>query len=103
MLADTIESGLTLRQLQSVLCTSDLEGRLDDEGGELALDMIAASIVLREGFGHELIAVGDARSEQDLRAAVQQLAAGLQANALAYEFELYDRSNQLMDELKSPT
>ena len=101
MLAGTIETDLSLPQWRSMLQQSDLDARLDDEEDELALDFAAANIVLRGGFGHELIAVGDAQTEAELRAAVQQLANWLQAQHVAYEFELYDRQNQLMDELTS--
>ena len=101
MLAGTIETDLSLPQWRSMLQQSDLDARLDDDEDELVLDFAAANIVLRGGFGHELIAVGDAQTEAELRAAVQQLANWLQAQHVAYEFELYDRQNQLMDELTS--
>jgi hypothetical protein len=102
MLAGTIETDLSLQQWRSLLQQGGIDGRLDDEEDELELEAAAANIVLRGGFGHELIAVGDAQSEDQLRSAAGQLTALLQNNALAYEFELYDRNNELIEVLKSP-
>ena len=102
MLAGTIASERSLKQWCSMLQQNGVYSHLDDEEYELGLEISAANIVLRGGFGHELIVVGDAQSEHHLRSAVEQLATLLQNNTLAYEFELYDRSNELIEALKSP-
>jgi len=102
MLAGTVQSSLGLQQMQSWLQQAGIVCELDGDEDELVLALAEANIVLRSGFKHEIIAVGDAQQERELLAAVKQLSVLLATQSCAHEFELYDRLNQLIYELHHP-
>jgi len=101
MLAGSLMSEQGLQALQQSLLQAGIDSELDDEENELTLTL-AATVTVREGFAHECIVVGDATAEATLLASVQQFSSWLKTQAIAHEFEIYDRQNRLIHEIGHP-
>ena len=97
MLAGSVMTELKLPQIQSSLAEFGiLSNFLDDE---LALAG-QANLLFRYGFDHEVIVVGDAVDKASLLEDCLGLSAALKHLRLAHDFELYDRQNQLFEQIE---
>lgn len=97
MLAGTIASENDLPQFRDLLAKSGYIVSIEDD--ELFIEG-EATLILRTGFEHEYILVGDCNRLECITHDAHKLSKVLQHHRIEHGFEIYDTENLQIDELE---
>jgi hypothetical protein len=97
MLAGTLTSDQSLEQISAQLKALGLVSGIEDD--ELELDS-PANLVIRTGFDHEYILVGDATESELLLGECERFSGLLKQMQMSHEMEIYDTRNELIQQIE---
>ena len=97
MMAGTIASEYDLQYFRDLLAKSGYITSIEDD--ELFIDG-KATLILRTGFQHEYILVGDCNQLECITRDTKKLSKVLQHHGIQHGFEIYDPKNMLIEEFE---
>ena len=98
MLAGTALTDLSLQQLSSLCRQQGLDPEVEEDEFSLHAD---ATLTFREGFDHEVVLVGDASGVEALTRLAVKVSSLLSEQGISHAYEIYDPSNELIEEFAS--
>ncbi len=96
MVAGTVTTEKALVELKTLLAKQGLE--LEIEEDELLITS-SSNLVLRSGFEHEFVLVGDSTEKGTILEEIRALSSIFKTLKIAHELELYDTENQLIGDI----
>lgn len=94
MLAGTVSTGKNFEEIVTLLSKAGFKTEILEDEIELKG---RANLIIRSGFDHEYIVVGDAIDNSTLKQESQLLSDKLKQELIQHEFEFYDMTNELVD------